>query len=187
MKEVEIKVRDINKEEVIKAIEKLGAYKNFTGRVIDYRFDTEDRKLSKQGKALRIRQKGRYVYLNLKGRKKSNESDIVDRDELGVKLSNFKIMHKILLKLGYIKIFELNKYRTEYKLDDVKFDIDEYLGMPAILEIESSSEEKVEKYLKKLNIDKDKLGRVYIRELIAAKKRYDDKFLKFITFSILCC
>ncbi len=175
MKEVEIKVRDIDKDKIIEKIEKLGAYKNFTGRIIDYRFDTEDRKLSKQGKALRIRQKGKYIYLNLKGRKKATDDNIVKRDELGVKLSNFKAMHRILLELGYIKIFELNKYRTEYKLDDIKFDIDEYLGMPPILEIESNSYEKVEKYIGKLGIETDSIGRVYIREILAAKKRYDEE------------
>ena len=152
MKEVEVKVRSINKKEIIEKIEKLGGMKNFAGRVIDFRFDTPDRKLSKQGKALRIRKKGRHIYLNLKGKKKSIEN-ITGRDEIGVRILNLKIMHKILNELGYIKIFELNKYRTEYKLQDIKFDIDEYVGMKPILEIESNSHEKVERYLQKLGIE----------------------------------
>ncbi len=173
MKEVEIKIRNIDKEEIIKDVEKLGARKNFTGRIIDYRFDTPDRKLSRQGKALRIRKKGRYIYLNLKGRKKSYDN-IVDREEIGVRINNFKIMHRILNELGFIKIFELNRYRTEYKMEDVKFDIDEYLGMEPILEIESDSLSIVEKYIEKLNIDTENIGRVYMRELLSAKKRYDE-------------
>ena len=179
MKEVEVKVRNIDKDEIIAKIEKLGGTKNFTGRVIDYRFDTPERRLSKQGKALRIRQKGRYVFLNLKGKKKSIEN-ITGRDEIGVKISNAKIMHKILNELGFIKIFELNKYRTEYKLGtEVKFDIDEYVGMPAILEIESDSHENVEKYLGILGIEGDDIGRVYIREILAAKKRNEEKRRSF--------
>ena len=71
MKEKEVKIRNINKDEIVSKIEKLGATKIFTGKVIDYRFDTPDRDLSRQGKALRIRQKGRYIYLNVKGKKKS--------------------------------------------------------------------------------------------------------------------
>ena len=172
MKEVEVKIRNIDKEVIIKKIEELGARKNFTGRVVDYRFDTPDRDLSRQGKALRIRQKGKYIYLNLKGKKKSIDN-ITGRDEIGVKISNFRTMHRILNELGYIKIFELNKYRTEYRLNDIVFDLDEYLGLDPILEIESDSYEKVEKYIKKLGILEEDIGRVYIREILAAKKKHD--------------
>ena len=172
MKEVEVKIRNIDKEEIIKKIVKLGAKKIFTGRVIDFRFDTPDRDLSRQGKALRIRQKGRYIYLNLKGKKKSVEN-IIGREEIGVKLSNFRIMHKILNELGYIKIFELNKYRTEYRLNNIVFDIDEYLGLDPILEIESDSYDNVDRYIKKLGILEEDIGRVYIREILAAKKKHD--------------
>ena len=82
-------------------------------------------------------------------------------------------MHRILNDLGYIKIFELNKYRTEYRLDDITFDIDEYVGLDPILEIESTSYEKVEKYTKKLGIKEKDVGRIYIREILAAKKKVD--------------
>lgn len=174
MKEVEIKVRNINKDEIIKKIEKLGGKKHFTGKVIDHRFDTPDRKLSKQGKALRIRQKGRYFFLNLKGKKKSIEN-ITGRDEIGVKISNSKIMYKMLNELGFIEIFKLHKYRTEYIVDDGKFDIDEYLGLPPILEIESNNHATVEKYIKKLGIEEHNVGRLYIREILAAKKKFEQE------------
>lgn len=180
MKEIEVKIRNINKEDIIKKIEKLGAIKIFTGKVTDYRFDTPERDLSKQGKALRIRQKGRYIFLNLKGKKKSVQN-IINREEIGVKISNLRVMHKILNELGYIKIFELNKYRTEYRLDDTTFDIDEYVGLEPLLEIESISYDKVKEYIKKLEIsEKETLGRVYIREILAAKKRVDSNKKKFI-------
>lgn len=172
--EVEVKIRDIDKNDIIRKIENLGGKKNFTGRIIDYRYDTPDRKLSKQGKALRVRQKGKHIYLNLKGKKKSQDN-ITKREELGIKLNNSKVMQKILAELGFIKIFELNKYRTEYKLDDMKFDIDEYIGMNPILEIESDSYEKVENYLKILEINSEDMGRLYIREILAAKKKVDEK------------
>lgn len=135
MKEVEVKIRNIEKDDIIKKIVALGATKVFSGKVVDFRFDTPDRDLSRQGKALRIRQKGKYIYLNLKGKKKSRES-IIGRDEIGVKISNFRTMQRILNELGYIKIFELFKYRTEYRIDDINFDIDEYIGLDPILEIE---------------------------------------------------
>lgn len=172
MKEVEIKVRNIDKDEIISKIEKLGGKKHFTGKVIDFRFDTPDRKLSKQGKALRIRQKGRYFFLNLKGKKKTVEN-IIGRDEIGVKISNSKIMYRILNELGYIEIFKLYRYRTEYIVDDAKFDIDEYTGLPPILEIESDNQETVEKYMKKLEIKEESIGRLYIREILAAKKKFE--------------
>lgn len=174
MREIEVKIRNIDKQDIIKKIEEFGAVKIFTGKVIDYRFDTPDRDLSRQGKALRIRQKGRYIFLNLKGKKKSIRN-ITGRDEIGVKISNFKIMQKILNELGYVKIFELEKYRTEYRVDDITFDIDEYIGLDPILEIESDSYEKVQNYIKKLGVSERDVGRIYIREILAAKKRHDIK------------
>ena len=174
MKEVEVKIRNINKDEIVNKIVELGARKVFSGKVVDFRFDTPERDLSRQGKALRIRQKGKYIYLNLKGKKKSRES-IIGRDEIGVKISNFKVMQRILHELGFIKIFELIKYRTEYRIDDVNFDIDEYIGLDPILEIESDSYEKVENYIAELGIEEVDIGRVYIREILAAKRKHDDK------------
>lgn len=174
MKEVELKVRNIDKQEIIKKITKIGAVRIFSGKVIDFRFDTPDRDLSRQGKALRIRQKGSHVYLNLKGKKKSKES-IIGRDEIGVKISNFKTMQKILHELGYIKIFELVKYRTQFRYKDITFDIDEYAGLDPILEIESDSYEKVREYVDLLDIQEEDVGRVYIREILEAKRTISTK------------
>ncbi len=172
MQEVEVKIRNIDKRDLIEKILKIGGVRNFSGKVTDRRFDTPDRRLSKQGKALRIRQKGKYIYLNLKGKKKSI-SNITGRDEISVRISNYKSIYKILNELGFIEIFALHKYRTEYKMEDVKFDIDEYVGMDPILEIESKDHKTVEKYLKVLDIKKDNMQRLYIREILAAKKKHE--------------
>lgn len=178
MKEVELKVKNIDKKYIIKKIEELGAKKNFAGWVVDFRYDTPERDLSRQGKALRIRRKGKLVFLNLKGRKKSIEN-ITGRDEIGVRISNFNIMQNMLNELGYIKIFDLRKYRTEYRLDNMTFDIDEYPGLSPILEIESDSYERVEEYVRKLGIEEKDIGRVYIREILAAKKKHERNKKKF--------
>ncbi|MCH8519634.1 MAG: class IV adenylate cyclase [Nanoarchaeota archaeon] len=174
MKEVELKVRNIDKQDIIKKITDIGAIRIFSGKVIDFRFDTPDRDLSRQGKALRIRQKGSHVYLNLKGKKKSRES-IIGRDEIGVKISNFKTMQRILHELGYIKIFELVKYRTQFRYKDITFDIDEYAGLDPILEIESDSYDKVREYVDLLQIQEEDIGRVYIREILEAKRTISTK------------
>ena len=167
MNEVEIKVKNIDKEKIIGRLKELGAKKIFWGKILDYRFDTLDRVLSNKGKVLRIRKKGNYSYLNYKGKKTSKEN-IVGREEVGVRISNFNVMHNILNEVGFIKIFHIEKYREEYELDGIKFDIDKYEGMDPILEIEADSYEKVEKYMKKLGIKQNEIKRVYMRELIEA-------------------
>ncbi len=169
MKEIEVKIRDIDKEKIINKLERLGAKKVFSGKVIDYRFDTPGRLLSKQGKALRIRQKGKYYYLTLKGRKSSFQN-ITSRDEIGIRISSFKVAYRILNELGFIKIFEMEKYRTEYRINDINFDIDEYIGMKPILEIEGRNREVIEKYMKILGVHNT--GRVYIKEILQARKKY---------------
>jgi predicted adenylyl cyclase CyaB len=171
-KEIEVKIRNIDKKKIIEKVLNLGAKKVFSGRIIDYRFDTVQRDLSQKGKALRIRKKGKNIYLNLKGKKKTYEN-VINRREIGVRISNFKVMQRILNELGLIKIFELDKIRTEFKLENMKFDIDEYVGLDPILEIEGDSYENVQEYIKKLEIQDGDLGRMYIREIIAAKKYYN--------------
>ena len=90
-------------------------------------------------------------------------------------------MQKILDEMGYIKIFELVKYRVEFRYKDINFDIDEYIGLDPILEIESDSYEKVKTYIEKLEIKKEDIGRVYIREILEAKKKMStSEFLKKI-------
>lgn len=172
MKEVEVKIKNIDKDAIVKKILDLGAQRIFSGKVIDFRYDTPDRDLSRQGKALRIRQKGRYIFLNFKGKKKPVKN-IVGREEIGIRISNFGVMQRILNELGYIKIFELRRYRTEFRLNNMTFDIDEYLGLSPILEIESDSYEKVSDYIDKLGIKKEDMGRVYIREILAARKKFE--------------
>ena len=172
MKEVEIKVKNINKRRVINTIEKLGAQKVFAGKVEDFRYDTQSRKLSKQGKVLRVRQRGEHTFLNVKGKKTSKEG-IVKREEISVKVSDIKIIRSLLKELGYSMIFSLKKHRIEYKLEDITFDIDEYPGMSPILEIESDNHPSVERYLKILNIKEEDIGRVYIRELLKAKRQVE--------------
>ena len=173
MKEVEIKIKNIDKEKIVEKITSLGAKKKFSGRVIDFRFDTIDRDLSRQGKVLRVRQKGFLTFLNFKGKKRNDDENIIGRNEIGVRVSNLGKMQTILNEMGYIKIFELNKFRTEYKLEDVSFDIDEYVGLDPILEIESDNYDTVKKYLQKLEINEEDIKRLYIREIIQAKKKYD--------------
>jgi len=173
-REIEIKVRNINKKKIISKLEEIGAKRIFAGKIIDYRFDTPGRMLSKQGKALRLRKKGKYYYLTLKGKKMSFDN-ITSRDEIGVRINNIKHAYRILNELGFIKIFELEKYRTEYRIEDCNFDIDEYIGMSPILEIEGTRD-LIKKYIKELELNEKKnFGRIYVREILEAKKNFEEK------------
>ena len=66
MKEIEIKILDINPEKIRKKLLELGAEKVFDGEVHVISFDLPDERLNKAGQHLRVRKVGKQVELCLK-------------------------------------------------------------------------------------------------------------------------
>ncbi len=59
-------------------------------------------------------------------------------------------------KYGLVKSREKQKYRVSYDIDWIYFDIDEYEGIPTLLEIEAHSEEVIEEWIIKLWLENHK-------------------------------
>lgn len=71
------------------------------------------------------------------------------------------------------------KYRTSFTLEDWQFDIDEYPGMPAFIEIEGTSEEHIKEAMEKLGIKTNKTWTAGERTLIQDIYKLDWYNMKF--------
>ena len=149
MKEIEIKILEINREEVEKKLSKIGAKKVFDGLVESWIFDFKDDSLKASKSFLRLRKQGEGTYLTFKKRI-SNEDAKID-DEHEVRVSDLEVMREIIDSLGFKEIDFYKKKRISYVLDDVHFELEklegEYSFIPEFLEIEAPDVEKLYGYV----------------------------------------
>jgi adenylate cyclase class 2 len=148
MKEIEVKILDININLVRKKLKKLGAKLKFKGEMAIQMYDFKDNRLFKKGVHLRLRKLGEKVELCLKGKKEKSKFKI--RQETEVMVDNFDNTDSILQSLGLVKVFEFKKHRESYCKGPVKFEIDHWKSVPYFLEIEAPTEKQLEKAVKSL-------------------------------------
>lgn len=173
MKEREVKVLNINKDEIEEKLIKLGAALLKDEEQINIRFDTEDNFLRKTHNGyLRIRITKNLLDNSVKNTLTFKKS--VSRDKMRVneetetEISNFEEMEKILQFLGYIRKRPGYKHRRSYLYENIVFEIDtwdEYTYPKPYLEIEVVSEEGLEKAIKLLELDRTQITTKSIDEL----------------------
>jgi adenylate cyclase class 2 len=151
MKEIELKILDINKKKLEAQLHKLGA-KNLGKVFIRYkRYDFKDKRIGKSGSLLRLRTNGNKVQFTYKGpTHKSAHFKIQDETETEVK--DFATAEKILNSIGLKEQNCIEKYRTSYLLAGTRLEIDEHPLIPPYVEIEGS-EKAIRHVLHLLNID----------------------------------
>ena len=164
MKEIEVKVLEIDIEEIEKKLKKMGAEKVFEGEIVSIYFDFPNKLLEKEGKVLRLRQKDDKVILTYKELVTQDEAKIMDEDELEVQ--NFDLMKEIFEKIGLSPLYEFKKHRTTYELNQTHFEIDKYPGIPAFLEIESPDLDTINEMVSKLGFSKGKANSYSIKEVL---------------------
>ena len=162
MKEIEVKVIEVNKEEMIEKLINLGAKKVFEGTLSGNWYKNTKNVL------LRLRKEGPKTFLTMKKKISKDKAKVME--ELETEVKEFEIMHEILANF-----FEFNampkKQRIKYKLKDTSFDFDEYEGIPVFMEIEAGSIEKIEEYIRKLNIDQSNVKNWTGKELLEHYKK----------------
>ncbi len=150
MREIEIKILNINVEEIRNKLINLGAEKIFDGEVNSTILDFPDRRLLAEDKFVRVRKVGNQAELCYKGAKEK-DSKFKSREEIEVNTSDFEITLNLLKKIGLKQFHEGRKHRESYKIDNVRFEIDSFDEIPTFLEIESSDKEKIKEYVEKLD------------------------------------
>ena len=168
MKEIEIKILNINVEEIKKKISNLGAEKVFDGEVHTISIDFPEEKLHGNGEFLRVRKVGNKVEFCFKGKKEN--SQFKTREEIEVTTSNFEDTIEILEKLGLKKFHDIKKHRESYKLGNIHFEIDTYPDFPTFLEIEAPTKEEVKEYVEKLGYTMEQTTNLSSYQLRAKQK-----------------
>lgn len=157
MKEVEIKILEVNRKKIECKLISLGAKKIFDNEMYSIYYDFDNKFLHKEKAVLRIRKEGNASFLELKEFIPAKRAKI--RKESRVKISDFETMGIILKLLGLKPWRIMKKHRTSYELNGVHFDFDKYKEnyefVPEFLEIESENEEIVYKYAEILGFKKE--------------------------------
>lgn len=147
MEEIEVKILNINKDEIIQKLDSFGAKKVFDGPMNSVYLDYED-KLKNKEKMLRIRQKGEKCILTLKIKKKDSEAKINDEYETEVK--NFEEARIIFKNLGFKEFATDFRKRISYKFRNSLVEIDIYETIPPFLEVESPNKDELKEIVKLL-------------------------------------
>jgi adenylate cyclase, class 2 len=148
MKEIEVKILEVNKVKVEKTLANLGAKKVFDGDIETLFFDFEKGTIINQKNVLRLRKEQDKIELTYK--KVHFTPKAKTAEEYSVSISNLETMKKILENLGLSIIECMKKHRVSYKLNDARFDFDRYSGkygfIPEFLEIEAENSDLIYKY-----------------------------------------
>jgi len=173
-KELEVKVLDINVENIDKKLLELGAKKeNKFFKIYSYKMDTSQTCKDSEGlgicdsskesdnfeEHIRLRDEGDKITLAYK-KKTNNEID--GTQEIEFEVSSFKDSAKFLSKFKFNGIFYQERKRIDYTLWEIIFSIDFWPKIPAFLEIESNSIKNVEKGLTLLNLKGCDVGNLSI-------------------------
>ena len=173
MKEREVKVLNIDKEDIEKKLIDIGAVLVKDENQINYRFDTDDYYLKKTYDGyLRIR----ITNDNLSGetistmtfKRNLKRDSLRINEEVNTDLSNWESAAKIIELLGYKQKRPGYKHRRSYMYENILFEIDtwdEETYSKPYLEIEVFSDEGLEKAIKILNLDRSQITTKPIDEL----------------------
>ena len=149
-KEVEIKILNIDPRKLRVSLKKLRGVqvlKRTFMREFYFESPTKERLYS----SFRLRAEGQKSFLTLKLKKEDKKFSI--RNEYEVEVSDFKTARSILELAGFKVFRKREKKRESYRVGHVRIEIDEYPKMRPYMEIEASSKEKIEKFLKKMGFN----------------------------------
>lgn len=153
MQEIEVKILEVDVSKVVSKLESLGAQKTFDGNIVTSLFDFEDLRIKNSNGTMRLRMRGDVAEVTVKQKELKSGAKVAEQTEVSV--SDFEKMRAILLLCGLKEFPVLTKHRVSYQIDDTHFEFDTYQGVPASLEIESFSVERIHEWVEKLGYTMD--------------------------------
>lgn len=174
--EYEVKVLEIDKDNIIKKLESLGATKVGEWEQKRYVYDI---KPAQTGKWIRLRTNGKTTTLTYKH---VAANTIDGTKEVEIVVNDFDETNKLLECIGYkAKAYQENR-RIQYKLDNIEIDIDTWPLIPSYLEIEGENETVVLEMLKKLELDKSKVTALSTQDIYLKTYGIDITTMEVIKF-----
>lgn len=173
MKEREVKVLNIDKDEIEKKLKGMGAILLKDEDQTNIRFDTEDNYLKKTYNGyLRLRITKNNLKEEIKNtltfKRNISRDNLRINEETETEVSNWEETVKILQILGYNKKRPGYKHRKSYLYDNIVFEIDtwdEETYPKPYLEIEMTDEEDLERAIELLQLDREQITSKPIDEL----------------------
>jgi predicted adenylyl cyclase CyaB len=149
MKELEVKILEVNRIKIEETLTSLGAKKVFDGDIQTLLFDFKDGTIINAKNVLRLRKEQDKTELTYKKVHITETAKLAE--EYSVEVSNLETMKKILENIGLFVIENMQKHRVSYTLlDHTRFDIDCYAGdygyIPEFMEIEAENTDLIHKY-----------------------------------------
>ena len=144
--EYEVRVLEINKEEIQKKLKELNAV--LIEDVFQKRYVYDFNPVN-PNKWIRLRTNGNKTTLTIKNVESSN---IDGTKEIEIEVSDFDTANEILKELGYNPRGIQENKRIKYDLNGIEVDIDTWPKIPTYLEIEGKNEEEVYQTLELLGI-----------------------------------
>lgn len=186
MRQVEFKIREINRDEFLKKLERFGAEITFTGHISTTYYDNKEFGFVESGKRLSMRTKDQSTLLTFKN--KYSDLEVSLSDEYEIEVSDATVAEHMLEGMGYSQFIKFEKSRVDLSIDEVFFSFDKYEGafsyIPEFLTIESSNEAIILYWAEELGIERHKLESVTILELIndyKDRKETKDKELTYMS------
>lgn len=156
MREIEIKILEINRAAVEQRLLALNAKKTFDGLLHAVFFDFSTGNIRKKKDVLRLRKQGDRTFLTYK--KFISNTKTKSREEIETEVASFEQTRDILLALGLHPTLEMKKRRISYALGKLHCEFDryedEYGFIPEFLEIEGTTSKSVFALAKKLGFSK---------------------------------
>lgn len=162
MNEIEVKILEINKEELISKLENLWAIKTFEWDIENEFYENSD------WKRIRLRKIWWKNIMTFKVKQESeNMKSNMEYEVEFVEYETFKIILENIWFKFYAKTY---KKRISYHLWDITFDIDDFPGIPTFVEVEAQNEQDVKKWIELLWYKMEDTQTFWEREL---KKYYN--------------
>lgn len=174
--EYEIRVLEINKEEIIKKLETLGAVKKGEFEQKRYVYDL---KPAQKDKWIRLRTNGVVTTLTYKD---IQDYTISGTKEIEIEVDDFKKTNEFLEVIGFKNRGCQENSRIQYILNNVEIDIDTWPMIPTYLEIEGNSEKDVFDIQNLLGIDTLKVTSLNCDDIYRQYYGIDIKKIKELKF-----